>query len=279
MKEEKQKNKEKYKKLINEAIEDLKTPGKRHKQIPNVLTTLRLLAPVAIIPAAASGNLPLTISLVAGFSLTDFVDGFIARNWNLTSELGKDLDAVTDKVFAATLLISASLSNPILLANLGLEGVIAGINVNQKLKGMDTSSSYVGKIKTWLLFTLAGLGIVTSQLTIPGLIPTLAIGTAAMQGLTIASYLSKYNKTSSNTPKEISETKNIELNDEEQASSVFDKTKTKEYTSPTIEEKNKKEYSFEDYKEMSNFLHQEQQNQLSHKEEPKVYAKKDNNNQ
>ena len=42
-----------YKIKFKEAFTDLKTKGRRHKQIPNILTTSRLLAaPVFIIPAA-----------------------------------------------------------------------------------------------------------------------------------------------------------------------------------------------------------------------------------
>jgi len=179
-----------YKKQIKNAIEDLKTPGKRHFQIPNLLTLMRLTAPCFIIPAAVVGNVPLIIGLTAFFSLTDWVDGFVARKWHLTSELGEVLDAVTDKVFASTLLLVASFANPILLCNLGLEGVIAGINTHKKLKDVPVKSSIIGKVKTWFLFSLAGLGIISSSLDIASIINTLMITTTVMQVLTIRSYLS-----------------------------------------------------------------------------------------
>ncbi len=272
-----------YKKLVQEAVEDLKTPGKRHKQIPNVLTTLRLLAPFAILPAAATGNLPLTIGLIVGFSLTDWVDGFIARKFKLTSELGKDLDAVTDKVFATTLLLAASFSNPLLITNLALEGVIAGINTHQKLSGMDASSSYIGKIKTWALFGLAGLGIVSSSVMVPGLLPTLAVGTAALQGLTIASYLSKYNNQPKDQSKEEKPVQQIVRKViEEQQMPVLEKTKTKEIVdnAPTTITQETQQ-NLEDLRNMSEFLHQVQQAHSTNEaqtENAKVYQKTDSTN-
>lgn len=191
MKEEKNSIFKHYKELFKEALNDLKTKGKRHKQIPNILTVLRLTAPFFIIPAAFSGNVALAALLTAGFGLTDFVDGFIARKWNLTSELGKDLDAVCDKVFAGTLLIAASFTNPILLCNLALEGAIAGVNIYKTLKGEEVHSTFVGKAKTWALFSLAGLGLISPLLNLSTPLSIMSGLTSAMQGLTIVSYLIK----------------------------------------------------------------------------------------
>lgn len=184
-----------YKTLIKDAVMELKTKGKRHRQIPNLLTATRLIAaPCFIIPAAIVGSVPLIITFTAIFSLTDLLDGYIARKYHLTSELGKDLDAICDKIFAASLLLAASIANPILLFNLGLEGVIAAVNTHQKITGKKPSSLYVGKIKTWALFGLIGAGIVSPYLEIPGLFTALLAASTSMQMLTIASYILKYDR-------------------------------------------------------------------------------------
>ena len=122
----------KYKEQIQEALEDLKRPGRRYKQIPNILTLSRMLSPLIIIPNALLGNSEEAIKLATFFGLTDMVDGFIARNYNLSSPLGADLDALTDKIFAGTLLLTGAVSNPYLLLNTGLEMAIAGVNLKQK---------------------------------------------------------------------------------------------------------------------------------------------------
>ena len=182
-----------YKKLIKEAINDLKTKGKRHKQIPNLLTSTRLIAaPFFIIPAAMQENILLLAIFVTVFSLTDFVDGYIARKYDLVSELGKDLDAICDKVFALSLLIAASIFNPILLCNLIAELIIAGINIREKIHNREPHSLLVGKIKTWALYPLLGLSFINEIVNIKDVFDIFLAAATSMQMLTIASYIVKY---------------------------------------------------------------------------------------
>ena len=191
MKEDKNRVLLEYRKEINRALVDLRTPGKRHRQIPNVLTVLRMTAPLFIVPSIIIGNLPMTVALISAFSLTDVADGFIARKFHLTSELGKDLDAISDKIFASTLLLSASICNPILLTNLALEGVISLINANKKLHGQEVRSSLVGKAKTWFLFATAGVGLISPYFKVNKTLKPLMLMTTGMQLLTVKSYLKK----------------------------------------------------------------------------------------
>lgn len=185
----------KYKEEISEAILELKTPGKRHKQIPNILTFSRLLSPLIIIPTAMSGNVKDTTKVATFFGLTDLADGFIARKWNLSSPLGADLDAITDKVFAGTLLITGSIKKPFLLVNVGLEGIIALINLKEKMSLKKPSSTMIGKIKTGAIFTLGGLSVVyNDQKSLNRLFPPLTVATTLLQTMTIASYIKKYSK-------------------------------------------------------------------------------------
>ena len=267
-----------YKDLINEAIKELKTPGKRHRQIPNILTTLRLFAPITIIPAVALGNFPLTILLAGTFSLTDLVDGFIARHWNLTSELGKDLDALADKMFSGTLLLGASLTNPILLMNVALEMIIARINIHQKKLGKETASTLMGKGKTWALFALAGLGIAIPSLSGTALLNALSIITASLQALTVGSYIKQYEEDWTN--EESYSKKNVvpkQNAKEEPSTDAKTKTKIIEFRGESANKEQEKsqninctddisnqttEETLEQLRQMSEFLHQEKNNQL-----------------
>lgn len=150
---------EKYKQLFSLMLQDLKTQGKRHKQIPNILTLSRLTAPLIIIPLFITGNFMTAFYSIAAFSLTDALDGFIARTFHLTSDLGRDLDAVADKLFAATLLISLSTVNPIYLISLLMEIVIGSICANKKMNKIDIRTCKVGKLKTILLDVSIVLGM------------------------------------------------------------------------------------------------------------------------
>lgn len=283
MNEKSNQMKEHYKNLINDAIKELKTPGKRHRQIPNILTTLRLFAPITIIPAVALGNYPLTILLAGAFSITDLVDGFIARHWNLTSELGKDLDALADKMFSGTLLLGASLTNPILLMNVALEMIIARINIHQKKLGKETASTLMGKGKTWALFALAGLGIAVPSLANTALLNALSIITASLQALTVGSYIKQYEEDwtdDTNTQPQTSSKKQTikekEPHHEKTNSKIIEfkgnGTSIKEETTQSEKledfvqseqpESSSNEETLEQLRQMSEFLHQEKNNQL-----------------
>lgn len=94
--------------------------------LPNKLTIFRILITILIIiillfPFYAIGissiklfiNESIVVSLkyiIAGIlfviaSLTDFVDGYIARKYNMVTELGKMLDAIADKILVNSVLI------------------------------------------------------------------------------------------------------------------------------------------------------------------------------
>ncbi len=181
-----------YKKLFKQAFTELKTKGKRRRQIPNILTVMRIFAPFFIIPAAIYRNVELICIFVILFSITDAFDGYIARKFNFVSELGKDLDAVCDKVFAVTLLLAASFFEPLLLINFGLEVLIALINSIAKLKNLNACSHMIGKAKTCFLYTLIGFGLLNHYIQMDRLFLFMFLTTTLMQAATISTYIYIY---------------------------------------------------------------------------------------
>ena len=78
------------------------------KHLPNILTALRILIlPVIIglffIPEAWAAWTALALYIVA--SVTDFLDGHLARKMDIVSPLGTFLDPIADKIFIGALLI------------------------------------------------------------------------------------------------------------------------------------------------------------------------------
>jgi cardiolipin synthase len=66
--------------------------------IPNLLTFLRLLFLAPILLFLAKGQrLPAVAFIFLGIA-TDFVDGYVARRFNQSSDLGRLMDPVVDKV-------------------------------------------------------------------------------------------------------------------------------------------------------------------------------------
>lgn len=264
--------KENYQEQLKKAMTDLKTPGKRKKQIPNILTSLRLLSPLLIIPAAITGNTAFAAWSALGFGLTDMVDGALARKWDAKSELGADLDALSDKIFAGTLLIGGAIFNPYLIVNILLEMTIAGINLKQKFSGKPSGSTNIGKAKTWALFGLGALGIISPTLNMsPVLLPTLAAGTALMQGLTIHSYIDKYKQ--SNTKEDALEKEEQEVNSLLNESEEEPEVKTKYYQNANAKTNVivKPDNLLEQLRQASAYLHEQQVQPTE--EKPKTYQK------
>lgn len=79
------------------------------QNLPNILTFFRIaILPVIIalffIPGLWAAWTALGLYTLA--SITDFLDGYIARKMNFESALGRFLDPISDKIFIASLLIA-----------------------------------------------------------------------------------------------------------------------------------------------------------------------------
>lgn len=135
---------------FKKQVDDIKS-GKIKKQIPNILTFSRALAPFVIIPTIMLGNLKLAILELIFFIITDFLDGKLARKFNAVSEFGIKLDAVCDKIFAMSLVIPAVFEFPILIFNLIIELAISYTNVSSEVKGNNPRTTIIGKVKTTIL--------------------------------------------------------------------------------------------------------------------------------
>lgn len=86
--------------------------------IPNILTVFRLLAALFLPLPFVLFSSPLAdiivLLLFISASITDFLDGYIARKFNMTSNFGRMLDPIADKamvVIALLLVVSLSASN------------------------------------------------------------------------------------------------------------------------------------------------------------------------
>lgn len=130
------------------------------KYIPNILTSIRIISIPFIIVLFTLNKIELAIIIAIITAITDCFDGYIARKFNVESEFGAKLDAVSDKFFAIGLLITLSIRFKLLLINLSLEIVISIINLYFHFKYGARKSLFIGKIKTWFLFVAVILGFI-----------------------------------------------------------------------------------------------------------------------
>lgn len=83
------------------------------KNIPNLITSLRIIGTFCLLFMEPLSATFYVIYLLAG--LSDAADGFIARKFNLISELGSKLDSIADLLFYAVMIFKIF---PILLGAL-----------------------------------------------------------------------------------------------------------------------------------------------------------------
>lgn len=70
--------------------------------VPNYLTFIRLILVVPMAVLLLRGELATAGFIFAIAALTDFADGWIARHFNATSQLGRLLDPIADKLLVGT---------------------------------------------------------------------------------------------------------------------------------------------------------------------------------
>ena len=125
--------------------------------LPNKLTILRvILIPFFVvfmlfdITGAADKWIALVIFCVA--SLTDMLDGKIARKYNLVTNFGKFMDPLADKLRVCTALICLTSMNRlnviVVLVIIAREFIISGFRLVASDNGIVIAASYWGKFKT-----------------------------------------------------------------------------------------------------------------------------------
>jgi len=137
--------------------------------VPNLLSFLRL--PMAILFLVP--NIPFRLLIVSTAAATDFLDGYIARRYNLTTRFGTVLDPITDKTFVLVALTLFYMENRISMLEIGAmlcrDFAVCLFGSYLILSGQFTRyqfrSIWCGKITTTLQFLV--LFILTLQTAIP----------------------------------------------------------------------------------------------------------------
>lgn len=139
--------------------------------LPNKLTVLRLILIPFFITAFYlgffAGHYFVALGIFVIASLTDFLDGYIARKYNMVTDLGKFLDPIADKVLVLAGLI-VLISDPYdtnVFGQIGIIGhiyggvgvsiimaremVVSSLRMMAAKKGVVLAAEMTGKIKTF----------------------------------------------------------------------------------------------------------------------------------
>ena len=81
------------------------------KHVPNTLTIARFILIPFILTSLINDNYFLTFILLTISGLTDVLDGFLARKFNLITNFGKLIDPLADKSTQIAILATLALKN------------------------------------------------------------------------------------------------------------------------------------------------------------------------
>ena len=180
--------------------------------LPNKITTLRmvlvifiatlLLLPIEWFPVITGINVSLNffiawiLFIVA--SISDFLDGYIARKYNMVTDYGKFMDPIADKLLVNSTLIILMVNGPItilpvcVVLMIARDIVVDAIRLNAMRKNEVIAANIFGKLKTVLQMVSLILVLVNDfgLSSLLGLPDGLYIGQIMIYLATLASLLS-----------------------------------------------------------------------------------------
>lgn len=154
--------------------------------IPNLLSLCRLLMiPVLVWLYYFKNNYKATLILLVVSGMTDIIDGFIARRFNMVSNFGKVFDPIADKLTQAVMLFclvtrfSFMLLPFVVLVIKETVAAVVGI-ITIKSSGKVNSAKWHGKVATASLYTLIGVHILWYEIPVSVSFVFISITTALM---------------------------------------------------------------------------------------------------
>lgn len=120
--------------------------------LPNKLTTMRMiLVPVFIAAYLAGFNYAAAVIFIAA-SLTDFLDGYLARKHDLVTNFGKIMDPLADKLLVTSALVCMVQTGVVpgwmVIVILAREFAITGLRSVAASEGIVIAAAWSGKVKT-----------------------------------------------------------------------------------------------------------------------------------
>ena len=163
--------------------------------IVNTITISRIFASLFLFPIYFSYGSKIVGYILAVFFLTDWIDGYLARKYNVSTFFGSIMDSVCDKIImivACTVLYNL---NPYMLYAIICEVLIFIVGTINIAQSKMTKTIYIGKIKMWVLCLCVVTGFFFCKLDKDFINLLISIPAIIFDILTLSAYISKsFNK-------------------------------------------------------------------------------------
>ena len=118
--------------------------------ITNTFTMIRIVGIFLIIPFFSIYGGNITAILCAICFLSDFIDGFLARNLNTSTFFGSLFDSASDKLFLIVNLLLLIKITPFTIIVILLELSIAIVQFLKYYHNFNVQANIIGKLKMWV---------------------------------------------------------------------------------------------------------------------------------
>lgn len=149
--------------------------------IPNMLSFFRLaLIPFIVWLYVIKSSPEMTVALLIVSGATDIIDGFIARHFNMTSDFGKAIDPLADKLTQIAVLFCLLTRFPLIILPIVIMIVkeigsfVLRLIVYKKTEKVE-SADWHGKTTTVLIYLIMLLHILWPFLKLPDEVSTVSI--------------------------------------------------------------------------------------------------------
>lgn len=162
--------------------------GRHLLNAPTLISLTRL--PLAGAFTLTLHSTPLSLAILGAAGLSDVLDGYVARRFGLTTPTGAVVDGVTDKIFAAAVLVTlvhAHRITPLDVALLGTRELVelplvawlALSHAARAWRRLDRRANAFGKVATTLQFATVAVVLARNELHVAGVALTSILGAAA----------------------------------------------------------------------------------------------------
>ena len=171
--------------------------GDQSVNLPNAITIGRFILVPVVVWAIASGQVLFAFWLFVAAAVSDSVDGFLAKQFRMTSDFGAYLDPLADKAMLMSIYVSLSVAGLlplwVVIAVVSRDVMILGAIVVSWLvnQPLEIRPLLVSKLNTGAQFVLAALVLASNAFGFDAgyAYPAALAAVGVLTGLSAAAYL------------------------------------------------------------------------------------------